>query len=68
MDIKEVRANLGRKVHYADKHSGTDGKYTLNACIIRMLDGKIRLQAELQHSQNAVVITSLSSIEAILDE
>lgn len=68
MDIKEVRANLGRKVHYTNEHLGLDGEYTLNACIIRMQDGQIRLQSELQHSQNSVLITSLASVEAILDE
>lgn len=68
MDIKEVRANLGKEVHYTNGHLGLDGTYTLNACTIRMQDGQIRLQAELQHGKNSVLIAPLASVEAIIDE
>ena len=68
MDIKEVRANLGRKVHYTNEHSGLDGKYIFNACIIRKNDISVFCQAELQQSPNSIFITSLESIHAIEGE
>lgn len=65
MTIKEVRANLNRKVWYCNKAANLEGEFILNACIIRKGENGIYCQAEIQQSGNSVMITSLEDIHTI---
>lgn len=65
MDISEVKAALGKKVHFCDDRLHCDADYILTGCIIRRSEhGRFFYQAEIQdlNRQNSVCIVSLDKL------
>lgn len=65
MEISEVKAALGKQVHFRDDRLFCDGEYILTGCIIRRSDrGRFYYQAELQdlRQNNTVCIAPLEKI------
>lgn len=65
MDISEVKAALGKKVHYRNDRLFCDADYILTGCIIRRSErGTFFYQAEIQdlRQQNSVSIVDLDKL------
>lgn len=69
MDINEVKAALGKPVHFRNDRLFCDGAYILTGCIIRRSErGQFFYQAELQDTaqKNAVLIANLNDVERMM--
>ena len=65
MDISEVKAALGKQVHFRDDRLHCDADYILTGCIIRRSErGNFYYQAEIQDlkRQNSVCIVPLDKL------
>lgn len=68
MDISEVKAALGKPVHFLNDRLRCDGTYILTGCIIRRSErGQFFYQAELHDTtqKKAVLIANLNDIERV---
>ncbi len=66
MDIKEVKAALGKQVRFKNIRLHCNGIYTLTGCTIRLSPlGRFFYQAEIQDTrqQRSVSIVDLKEIE-----
>lgn len=62
MTPKEIKANLGKMVHYKSERLGLDGEYLFTGAIFRKGKNGFYYQAELQ-TMNGVIYTSLEQID-----
>ncbi|MBP3573248.1 MAG: hypothetical protein J6J71_01420 [Prevotella sp.] len=62
MTPKEIKANLGKMVHYKSERLGLDGEFLFTGAIFRKGKSGFYYQAELQ-TMNGVIYTSLEQID-----
>lgn len=61
MKPEEIRANLGKPVHYKSERLGLEGEYLFTGAIFRKGKDGFYYQAELQ-TMNGVIYTGLDKI------
>ncbi len=64
MTPKEIKANLGKMVHYRSERLGLDGEFLFTGAVFRKGKKGFYYQAELQ-TMNGVIYTSLDQITGI---
>lgn len=65
MDIREVKANLNKYVHYESRNKAVGGNYLFTGCIIRRYGDEFGYTAELKQGQNSLLYVRLEEIEAV---